>query len=142
MAHSQCSYRPIRWPIGVMFAAHRTISPLHNLVASQTCHFTNLHATSQTGHFTNLPLHKPFTSQIGHFTNLPLHKPTAIHYRLSLRSRAGLVAACYNMIVYMHGARTYTGQVTRLCTGIVLHERSRKMSSSAERGGEEGGILS
>ena len=40
----------------------------------------------------------------------------------------------------MHDARTYTGQVTRLCTGIVLHERSRKMPSSAERGGEEGGI--
>ena len=130
----------LRWSIGVMFAAHCTIAPLHNPAASQTARFTNLPlhkpSTSQTGHFTNLPLHKPSTSQTGHFTN------RLLHYRLSLRSRAGLAATCYNMIVYMHGARTYTGQVTRLCTGIVLHERSRKVSSSSERGAEEGGILS
>ena len=92
-------FRLLRWPIGVMFAAHCTIAPLHKP------------ATSQTDHLTNLPVHKPATSQTCHFTN------RLLHYRLSLRSRAGLAAACYNMIVYVHAARMYTGQVTRLCMG-------------------------
>ena len=89
----------LRWPIGVMFAAHCTIAPLHKPATPQTCHFTNR------------PLHKPATSQTDRFQIL--------HYWLSLCSHMGLATACYDcmmIVYYMHGAHTYTGQMTRLCT--------------------------
>ena len=85
-----------RWPIGVMFAAHCTIVPLHNLAASQN----------------------------GHFINLPLHKPTASKSYITGSVYIHVRVWPPHAIISMDGARAYTSQVTRLYTSIVLHECS------------------
>ena len=78
--------------------------------------------TAQLHHFTIRSLHKPATSQTDRFQIL--------HNQLSLCSHVGLAAACYKMIVYMHGARHST-QSTLAEPGGSKAPRGGKASSSA-----------